>query len=105
MDRRSFIAGSASIAAAAQISPLLAQDAPVEFSFFFPVAVGSAITKLIDGYAAAFGKENPDIKVAPARAASNLIVTVAKHRPIMTSIRDHFRGREKTFGNGESTDG
>jgi sn-glycerol 3-phosphate transport system substrate-binding protein len=40
-------------------------QAPVEVSFYFPVAVGGPITKLIDGYAADFEKENPGIKVKP----------------------------------------
>ena len=70
MDRRSFITGAASLAAGTQISPLLAQGAPVEISFFYPVAVGGAITKLIDAYADAFNKENPDIKVTPVYAGS-----------------------------------
>jgi len=35
----------------------------VELSFYYPVAVGGPITKIIDGYAAAFEKENPGIKI------------------------------------------
>ena len=31
-----------------------------EISFYFPVAVGGPITKIIDGYAADFQRENPD---------------------------------------------
>ena len=45
-------------------SPALAQ-APVEISFYYPVAVGGPITKIIDGFAADFEKENPGIKVKP----------------------------------------
>jgi sn-glycerol 3-phosphate transport system substrate-binding protein len=43
---------------------------PVEVPFYFPVAVGGPITKLIDQYAADFNKENPAIKVAPIYAGS-----------------------------------
>ena len=41
-----------------------------EISFYFPVAVGGPITKIIDGYAADFMRENPDIKVTPIYAGS-----------------------------------
>ena len=43
---------------------------PVEVSFFFPVAVGGPVTKIIDGYAADFEKENPGIKVKPIYSGS-----------------------------------
>jgi sn-glycerol 3-phosphate transport system substrate-binding protein len=39
--------------------------AQTEISFYYPVAVGGPITKTIDGYAAAFEKENPGIRVKP----------------------------------------
>ena len=39
--------------------------ADVEVTFYYPVAVGGPITKLIDAYAADFEKENPGIKVKP----------------------------------------
>lgn len=44
--------------------------AQTEVSFYFPVAVGGPITKIIDGYAADFNKENPDLKVVPVYAGS-----------------------------------
>jgi len=40
-------------------------QAPVEISFYYPVAVGGPITKIVDGYAADFTKENPSIRVKP----------------------------------------
>jgi len=46
------------------ILPALAQ-APTEVSFYYPVAVGGPITKIIDGLAADFEKENPGIKLRP----------------------------------------
>ena len=57
--------------ALATAAPLgaLAQQA-VEVPFYFPVAVGGPITKLIDQYAADFNKENPAIKVQPIYAGS-----------------------------------
>jgi sn-glycerol 3-phosphate transport system substrate-binding protein len=45
-------------------------QAPVEVSFFYPVAVGGPITKIIDGYAADFEKENPGIKLRPIYSGS-----------------------------------
>jgi sn-glycerol 3-phosphate transport system substrate-binding protein len=42
----------------------------VDVPFYFPVAVGGPITKLIDQYAADFNKENPTLKVAPIYAGS-----------------------------------
>ena len=41
-----------------------------EISFYYPVAVGGPITKIIDGYAADFEKENPGIKVKPIYAGT-----------------------------------
>src|SRR4051812_14804370 len=45
-------------------------QAPVEISFYYPVAVGGPITKLVDGFAADFEKENPGIKVKPIYSGS-----------------------------------
>ena len=58
-----------SIAAPALASAALAQ-APVEISFYYPVAVGGPITKLVDTFAADFEKENPGIKVKPIYSGS-----------------------------------
>ncbi len=41
-----------------------------DISFYFPVAVGGPITKIIDGYAADFQRENPSIKVTPIYAGT-----------------------------------
>jgi sn-glycerol 3-phosphate transport system substrate-binding protein len=38
-------------------------QAPVEISFYYPIAVGGPITKFVDGLTADFEKENPGIKV------------------------------------------
>jgi len=52
------------LALAAAAVPALAQ-APVEVSFYYPIAVGGPIPKIIDGFAADFEKENPGIKLKP----------------------------------------
>ena len=36
-----------------------------EITFYYPIAVGGPITKIVDGYAEQFSKENPSIKVKP----------------------------------------
>src|SRR6476620_1457900 len=54
--------GASALALAA--SSAFAQS-PVEVPFFFPVAVGGPITKIVDGYAADFEKDNPGIKLHP----------------------------------------
>src|SRR5215510_10283313 len=45
--------------------PAAMGQAPVEISFYYPIAVGGKIPKIIDGFAADFEKENPGIKVKP----------------------------------------
>src|SRR3954451_4903932 len=63
MDRRQFLSGTAALPRSALATPALAQT--TEVSFFYPIAVGGPITKIIDGYAADFDKANPSIKVKP----------------------------------------
>jgi sn-glycerol 3-phosphate transport system substrate-binding protein len=64
MKLRSTLAAFAAAALAAL--PFASQTASAqEISFYYPVAVGGPITKIIDGYAAAFEKENPGLKVKP----------------------------------------
>ena len=54
----------AGIALAAAMSIGLALPASaVELTMYYPVAVGGALTKIVDGLVADFEKENPDIKV------------------------------------------
>jgi len=53
------------IAATALAALSFGAQAQTEISFFYPVAVGGPITKIIDEYAADFAKENPGIKVTP----------------------------------------
>ncbi|OGA72799.1 MAG: ABC transporter substrate-binding protein [Betaproteobacteria bacterium RIFCSPLOWO2_12_FULL_65_14] len=53
---------------------LLAAAAParadVELTFYYPIAVGGPLTKVIDGYARQFEKEHPGIKVNPIYAGN-----------------------------------
>jgi sn-glycerol 3-phosphate transport system substrate-binding protein len=56
-------AGAALIAGAA-----FAQSTTI--SFYYPVAVGGPVTKIVDGYAAEFEKENPGITVKPVYAGT-----------------------------------
>lgn len=48
----------------------------VQVPFYFPVAVGGPITKIIDGYAREFNKAHPKIKVKPIYAGSYQDTTV-----------------------------
>ena len=51
--------------AVAALSVTARAQAPVDISFYYPVAVGGPITKIIDKFASDFEKENPGIKVHP----------------------------------------
>ena len=59
------LAALGAAAAAAALLPATATAQTTEVSFYYPVAVGGPITKLVDGLAADFEKENPGIKVKP----------------------------------------
>ena len=58
---RNKLAGIA-LAAAMSIGSALPASA-LELTMYYPVAVGGALTKIVDGLVADFEKENPDIKV------------------------------------------
>ena len=66
--------------------------AEVEISFYFPVAVGGPITKIVDGLAADFEKENAGIKVKPIYAGSyqeTIVKALTAHKsgtPPVTSV-------------------
>jgi sn-glycerol 3-phosphate transport system substrate-binding protein len=65
--RRTLIAATAATLAAPAI---LRAQGKIPLEFYFPVAVGGPITKLIDGYVADFVRENPDVDVRPVYAGS-----------------------------------
>jgi sn-glycerol 3-phosphate transport system substrate-binding protein len=96
MQRRRFtrllstVAG-ATLAAGALHTGAMAQ-APTEISFFYPVAVGGPIAKIIDDFAAGFAKDNPGIKVTPIYAGSyqdTIVKALTAHKsgtPPVTSV-------------------
>jgi len=76
----------------AMVAGLAFGQAPVEVPFFYPVAVGGPITKIIDGLAADFEKENPGIKLKPIYSGSyqesiaKALTAVKSGDPPVTSI-------------------
>ena len=93
MKRRTFIKGTATSALATVAGPsILRAQGTTEVSFFFPVAVGGPITKLIDGYAEAFEKDNPGTKIKPIYAGSyqdTIVKALTAHKagtPPATSV-------------------
>ena len=93
MHRKSFNRLIAATALAAASLPFGASaQAQTEISFFYPVAVGGAITATIDGLAADFTKENPSIKVTPIYAGSyqdTIVKALTAHKagtPPVTSV-------------------
>jgi len=91
MDRRQFIAGAASLAGSVAM-PAVAQQGAAEVSFFYPVAVGGPITKLIDAYGVEFEKANPNVKVRPIYAGTyqeTIVKALTAHKsgnPPVTSV-------------------
>ena len=78
--------------AVALVAAIAAAQAPVEVPFYYPVAVGGPITKIIDGLAADFEKENPGIKLKPIYSGSyqesitKALTAVKSGDPPVTSI-------------------
>ncbi len=76
----------------AVVAGLASAQTPVEVPFFYPVAVGGPITKIIDGLAADFEKENPGIKLKPIYSGSyqesiaKALTAVKSGDPPVTSI-------------------
>jgi sn-glycerol 3-phosphate transport system substrate-binding protein len=70
----------------------LGSAAETEISFYYPVAVGGPITKIVDGLAADFEKENPGIKVKPIYSGTyqeTLVKALTAHKsgtPPVTSV-------------------
>jgi sn-glycerol 3-phosphate transport system substrate-binding protein len=91
MDRRQFVIGSAAVAGSTLAAPATVRAA-TEVSFYFPVAVGGPVTKIIDGYAADFEKENPGISVRPVYAGTyqeTIVKSLTAHKsgnPPVTSV-------------------
>ena len=97
MQRKTFLKAGAAQLIAAGALPLLATQAvraqaQTEIQFFYPVAVGGPIAKIIDDFATAFTKENPSIKVSPIYAGSyqdTIVKALTAHKsgqPPVTSV-------------------
>jgi sn-glycerol 3-phosphate transport system substrate-binding protein len=92
MDRRQFVVGSAALAGATVAAPAVLRAQQVELSFFYPIAVGGPITKIIDGYAADFAKENPNVAVKPIYSGTyqeTIVKALTSHKagnPPVTAI-------------------
>ena len=71
MQRKTFLKTIVATSAAMWgLSTALAQANPLEVPFYYPVAVGGPITKVIDGYATDFNKAHPQYKVTPIYAGT-----------------------------------
>jgi sn-glycerol 3-phosphate transport system substrate-binding protein len=58
-------------AALLAVAPFISSRAlAVDLTFYYPIAVGGPLTKVIDGLSAEFEKEHPDIKVHPIYAGN-----------------------------------
>src|SRR4030088_893453 len=92
MDRRNFLSGAGVVAGAALTSRPARAGARIEKTFYYPVAVGAPITKIVDGYADDFEKANPDVKVRPVYAGTyqeTIIKMLTAHKsgtPPTTSV-------------------
>ena len=96
MQRRQFLKGTAATAGALIAKPAIAQGT-TEVSFFYPIAVGGPITKLIDSFAADFEKENPSIKLKP-------IYSGTYQETIVKALTAHKSGKPPTTSVLLSTD-
>ena len=93
MKRREFLKGTAAVASAAALGkPAIAQGA-TEISFYYPVAVGGPITKLIDKMGTDFQKENLNIKVNPIYSGTyqeTLVKLITAHKsgnaPVLSCV-------------------
>lgn len=68
--RRAVLAGAAGLLAPLARPALVRAAAPVSLEFYFPVAVGGPITKIVDAYANDFMQAHPDIRLTPVYAGS-----------------------------------
>jgi sn-glycerol 3-phosphate transport system substrate-binding protein len=80
------------LAVLAAVAAVATAQAQTEISFYYPVAVGGPITKIIDGLAADFEKQNPGIKVKPIYAGTyqeTIVKALTAHKagePPVTSV-------------------
>ena len=92
MKRRQFIKGSAAAGTVLAMPSIVRAQAATEFSFFFPVAVGGPINKLIDTMAEGFAKDTLGVTVKPIYAGSyqeTIVKALTAHKagaPPATSV-------------------
>jgi len=70
MRRQTFVHGLFAAAAGLGLAGTALAQSPLEVPFYYPVAVGGPITKVIDGYAADFNKAHPQYKLTPIYAGT-----------------------------------
>ena len=96
MQRKTFLKQACGLMAASMLTLGVAgtarAQAPVEIQFYYPVAVGGPIAKVMDGFAAGFMKDNPGIKVTPIYAGTyqeTIVKALTAHKsgtPPATSV-------------------
>ena len=80
------------IAGAALLAGPLRAQTPVQVDFYYPVAVGGAIARTIDGFAQAFMAENSGIRITPIYAGTyqeTIVKALTAHKsgtPPVTSV-------------------
>ncbi|MCE1236067.1 MAG: ABC transporter substrate-binding protein [Hyphomicrobiales bacterium] len=74
---------AATLAAGALVAGFTPASAETKITFYYPVAVGGPVTKIVDGMVAGFEKEHPDVKVEAVYAGSYQD-TIAK---ILTAVK------------------
>ena len=77
--------------AAAALSGLAIAQAPVDISFYYPVAVGGPITKIIDKFATDFEKENPGSRFIRSIRAPTRIRSPRRSPPSRATMRRRCR--------------
>ncbi|MGJ3261522.1 MAG: ABC transporter substrate-binding protein [Rhodospirillales bacterium] len=84
-------AGKLALAAALSLG-LTSTASAVELTMYYPVAVGGALTKIVDGLVADFEKENPDINVSAIYAGNyndariKALAALKSGEPAQTSV-------------------
>lgn len=84
-------AGKLALAATLSLG-MMSSASAIELTMYYPVAVGGALTKVVDGLVADFEKENPDIKVNAIYAGNyndariKALAALKSGQPAQTSV-------------------
>ncbi len=95
--RRTLLKSAAALGLVAAFGMPAAHAAPVEVSFYYPVAVGGPVTQTIDAMVAEFEKSHPDIKLKAVYAGTY-------QESIVKALTAHKSGNPPTFAVLLSTD-